>query len=153
MKTILLIRYALDNLYKIHERADIELFIERRFTFYQHPVDVKARLRQPRQSSQTSKREKYAFMCFFFMLVSAFQAFSMHEMECGKHMYVFSCTGSWKKKKVALLCFLLANMKHSCSRKEEGGGRTAALHFYSNVECGCVQCARLDPFVRALRDK
>lgn len=103
MKTILLIiRYALDNLYKIHERADIELFIERRFAFYQHPVDVKARLRQPRQSSQTSKREKYAFMWFFLMLVSTFQTFSMHEMECGKHMYVFSCTGSWKIKK--LLC-------------------------------------------------
>lgn len=58
-----------------------------------------------------------------------------------------------ENKKAALLCFLLANMKHSCSRKEEEGGRTAALHSYSSVECGCVQCARLDPFVRALLDK
>lgn len=41
MKTILLIRYAPDNLSKIHERTNIELFINMRCAFYQHPVDVK----------------------------------------------------------------------------------------------------------------
>lgn len=55
MKTILLIRYVLDNLYKIHERSNIELFMGKSFAFYQHPVDLKGpacvsrvRARRPR---------------------------------------------------------------------------------------------------------
>lgn len=39
IKTILLIKYVLDNLYMIHERSVNELFIKKRFMFYQHPVD------------------------------------------------------------------------------------------------------------------
>lgn len=39
IKTILLITYVLDNLYMIHERFINELFIKKRFMFYQHPVD------------------------------------------------------------------------------------------------------------------
>lgn len=39
IKTILLITYVLDNLYMIHERPLNELFIKKRFMFYQHPVD------------------------------------------------------------------------------------------------------------------
>lgn len=44
----------LDDIYKIHERSDDELFIEKRFTFYQHPVDPESRLCQPRKSMYAS---------------------------------------------------------------------------------------------------
>lgn len=58
MKTILLIRYVHDNLYKIHERSNIELFMVKRFAFYQHPVDPKGPACVRRVSARGPRTEK-----------------------------------------------------------------------------------------------
>lgn len=91
MKTILLIRYVLDNLYKIHERLNIELFMVRRFAFYQHPVDLKGpncvsrvRARRP-QTEKQIRGEKYMLMWRFYLtLVCAFSQPSSDHLKCMK---------------------------------------------------------------------